>query len=71
MVGDGTMLHPHTLTHNSCGLFLSGAPWWICHVSVSPLTDNSRTNTVQIRVSFFFKLGQNGVRGGHVASTRG
>ena len=33
--------------------FLSGALWWIGRVLVSPLTDNSRTNIVQIRVSYF------------------
>ena len=31
-----------------------------------PLMDNSRTNTVQIRVSYFFNYVKNGVRG-HVA----
>ena len=34
------------------------------------LTDSSQTNTIQIRVSHFFKLRQNGARG-YVASPRG
>ena len=33
----------------------SGAPWWMGIVLVSPNTDNYRINTVQIRVSYFYK----------------
>ena len=34
------------------GVIFRGALWWVGRVLVSPLTDNSRTTTVQIRVSY-------------------